>query len=88
MLSRCHLHYLVYRDSYLRNVCVPADSLSSPPSPNPTWRFFHDHAIPFGDSASSNYATCAKVANVQTFIGDAPPSTSCPLSCAGRHLHQ
>ena len=28
---------------------------------------------PFGDSASGDYATCAKVATVQTFIQDSPP---------------
>ena len=53
-------------------VCVPSNSFSCPPTPNPTWSFFRDQAIPFGDSASSDYATCAKVATVQTFIQDSP----------------
>ena len=43
-----------------------------PPTPTPSWRFFRDRAIPFGDSASGDYATCAKVATVQTFIQDSP----------------
>ena len=85
MRSRCHPHYAVYdikkffrsvrtsdQDSYLRIVCVPATSFSSPPTPNPSWRYFRDRAIPFGDSASGDYATCAKVATVKTFIQDSP----------------
>ena len=84
--SRCHPHYVVYnikkfsrsvrtsdRDSFLRIVCVPSNSFSSPTSPKPTWNFFRDRAIPFGDSAFGDYATCAKVATVQTFIKDSPP---------------
>ena len=83
--SRCYPHYAVYdikkffrsvctgdQDSFLRIVCVPSNSFSCPPTPNPTWKFFHDRAIPFGDSASGNYATCAKVATLQTFIQDSP----------------
>ena len=58
------------QDSYLRIVCVPSDSFSNPPTPTPSWRFFRDRAIPFGDSASGDYATCAKVAMLQTFIQD------------------
>ena len=83
--SRCHPHYAVYdikkffisvctsdQDSFLRIVCVPSNSFSCPPTPNPTWSFFHDRAIPFGDSASGNYATCAKFETLQTFIQDSP----------------
>ncbi len=85
MRSRSHPHYAVYdikkffrsvlttdKDSFLRIVCVPYNSFSSHPAPNPTWRYFRDQAIPFGDSASGDYATCAKVATVQTFIKEAP----------------
>ena len=86
MHSRTHPYYAVYdikkffrsvnittKDSFLRIVCVPYNSFSSHPTPNPTWRYFRDQAIPFGDSASGDYATCAKVATVQTFIKEAPP---------------
>ena len=85
MRSRCHPHYAVYdikkffrsvrtsdQDSYLRIVCVPSNSFSNPPTPNPSWRYFRDQAIPFGDSAFGDYATCAKNATVQTFIQDSP----------------
>ena len=60
------------QDSFLRIVCVPSNFFSCPPSPNPTWSFFRDRAIPCGNSASGDYATCAKVATVQTFIQDSP----------------
>ena len=60
------------QDSYLRIVCVPSDSFSSPPTPNSTWNFFQDRAIPFGDRASGDSATCAKVATVKTFINKSP----------------
>ena len=73
--SRCHPNYTVYdikkffrsvrtsdQDSLLRIVSVPSNSFSCPPSPNPTWSFFCDPVIPFRDSASGDYATCAKVA--------------------------
>ena len=60
------------QDSFLRIVCGPSNSFSSPPTPVPNWNFFCDHAIPLGDSAPSNYTTCAKVATVQTFIQDSP----------------
>ena len=86
MRSRSHPHYAVYdimkffrsvlttdKDSFLRIVCVPANSFSSQPTPNLIWRYFGDQNIPFGDSASGDYATCAKVATVQTFIKEAPP---------------
>ena len=56
------------KDSFLRIVCVPANSFSAPPTPNPTWNFYRDRAIPFGDSASVDFATCAKVTVVKTFI--------------------
>ena len=85
MQSRCHPHYAVYnikeffrsvrtsdQDSYLRIVCIPSDLFSNPPTPTPSWRFFRDRAVPFGNSASGDYATCAKVATVQTFIQDSP----------------
>ena len=84
MRSISHLHYAVYdikkffrsvlisdKDSYPRIVCVPENSFSSLPTPNPTWRYYRDRD-PFGDSASGDYATCAKVATVQTFIKDSP----------------
>ena len=54
-------------------MCIPSNFVSSAPTPNPTWRFFRDQAISFSDSASSDYATCAKIATVQTFIHDSPP---------------
>jgi len=54
-------------------MCVPSGFFSSAPTPNPTWRYFRDQAIPFGDSASGDYATCTKVATVKTFISDSPP---------------
>ena len=84
--SRCHLYYAIFnikeffrsvlindKDSCLRIVCVPANLFSSPPTLKPTWRFFRNQAIPFGDNASGDYATCAKVATVQKFIKDSPP---------------
>ena len=87
--SRCHPHFAVYdiqkffrsvltsvKDSFLRIMCVLSNFFSSAPTPNPTWRFFRDQAIPFGDSASGNYATCAKIATVQTFIQDSPPTST------------
>ena len=87
--SRCHPHFAVYdiqkffksvltstKDSFLRIMCVPSGFFSSAPTLNPTWRYFRDQAIPFGDSASGDYATCAKVATVKTFITDFPPPTS------------
>jgi len=87
MRSRSHNHYAVYdikkffrsvlisdKDSYLRIVCVPTNFFSKPPTLNRTWRYFRDRAIPFGDSASGDYATCAKIATVQTFIKDSPTS--------------
>ena len=78
--SRCHPHFAVYdiqkffwsmltstKDSFLRIMCVPSGFFSSAPTPNPTWRYFRDQAIPFGNSASGDYATCAKV------LGFPPP---------------
>ena len=89
MRSRGHPYYAVYdikkffrsvrtteKDSFLRIVCVPSNSFSNPPTPNPTWRYYRDQPIPFGDSASGDYATCAKVATVKTFIHEAPPTSS------------
>ena len=61
------------KDSFLRIVCVPCNSFSSIPTPNPTWRYFGDQAIPFGYRTSRDYATCAKVATVKTFIQESPP---------------
>ena len=84
--SRCHPHFAVYdiqkffrsvltstKDSFLRIVCVQSGFFSSTPTPNPTWRYFRDQAIPFCDRASGDYATCAKVATVKTFIKDSLP---------------
>ena len=81
-----HPYYAVYKimkffksvlttikDSFLRIVCVPCNSFSSTPTPNPTWRYFGDQAIPFGYRTSRDYATCAKVATVKTFIQESPP---------------
>ena len=42
------------------------------PAPYPTWTYYRDQAITFGDSASWDYATCAKVAVVKTFIHESP----------------
>ena len=85
--SRCHNFYAVYdikkffrsvltsdKDSYLRIVCVPATSFSSPPPPQPSWIFYRDKSIPFGDSASGDYATCAKAAVTLAYIQDSPVS--------------
>ena len=97
MRSRSHPYYAVYditkffrsvlttdKDLFLRIVCVPYNSFSSQPTPNPTWRYFRDRAIPFRDSASGDYATCAKVATVQTFIKEAPPPPYNEPSCKPR----
>ena len=86
--SKCHPHYAVSnikkffrsehtsdQDSYLRIVCVPSNSFSCAPTPNSTWNFFQDRAIPFGNSASGDNATCAKVATVKTFIHKSPIRT-------------
>ena len=67
MSSRSQPHYAVYdimkffrsmltpeKDSFLRIVCVPYNSFSSTPTPNPIWRYFRDRAIPFGNSASGD----------------------------------
>ena len=62
------------KDSFLRIMCVSSGFFSRAPTPNPTWRYFRDQAIPFGDSASGDYATCVKIATVKTFILDSPPS--------------
>ena len=90
--SRCHSLFAVYdiqkffrsvltstKDSFLRIMCVPSGFFSSAPTPNPTWRYFQDQAIPFGDSASGDYAT-SKVATVKTFITDPPPTSNLPSS--------
>ena len=58
MHSSCHPHYAVYdikkffrsvrtsdKDSFLRIVCVLANSFSKPPTPKPTWSFYRDRAI-------------------------------------------
>ena len=83
--SRCHNFDAVYdikkffrsvltsdKDSYLQIVCVPATSFSSPPPSNPSWIFYGDRAIPFGDSASRDYTTCAKGATTLAYIQDSP----------------
>ena len=58
--------------SYLQIVCVPSTSFSSPPPPNPSWIYYRNRAIPFGDSASRDYATCAKMSATCAFIQDSP----------------
>ena len=68
------------KDSFLRIMCVSSGFFSRAPTPNPTWRYFRDQAIPFGDSASGDYATCVKIATVKTFILDSPPPPSDPPS--------
>ena len=85
--SRCHNFYAVYnikkffrsvytsdKDSYLRIVCVPSNSFSSPPPTCPSWIYNIDRAIPLGDSASRDYATCGKAAATLAFIQDSPPN--------------
>ena len=92
MHSRSHPQYAVYdimkffrsvltteKDLFLRIVCVPYNSFSSTPTPNPTWRYFQDRAIPFLVSASGDYATCAKVATIKIFIQEAPPPSNPPF---------
>ena len=98
--SRCHPHFAVYdiqkffrsvltstKDSFLRIMCVPSGFFSSAPALNPTWRYFRDQAIPFGDSASGDYATCAKVATVKTFITESPPTSNPPFSKPSWRTH-
>ena len=100
MHSRCNPHFAVYdilkffwsvltstKDSFLRIMCVPSGFFSSASTPNPTWRYFRDQAIPFGNSASSNYATCAKVATVKTFITDSPQTSNLPSSKLSWRTH-
>ena len=60
------------KDSYLRIVCVPFPSFSTAPCSTPTWRYYRDQAIPFGDSASGDYAACAKATSVLAFIEESP----------------
>ena len=60
-------------DSYLRIVCVPSSSFSTKPSSTPSWMFYRDQAIPFGDSASGDYAACTKDATVLSHLSDVPP---------------
>ena len=62
------------RDSYLKVVAVPLLSFSSKPPPNPSWIFYRDCSILFGDSASGDYAACAKAATVLTHLHDVPPT--------------
>ena len=84
--SRCHLFYSVFDikkffcsvrisdiDSYLRIICVPSSSFSTKPSSTPSWTFYCNHAIPFGDSASGDYGACAKAATVLTHLSHMPP---------------
>ena len=42
------------KDSFLRIVCVPSNSFSFSPTPNPTWIYFRDQAILFRESASGD----------------------------------
>ena len=60
------------KDSYLRIVCVLFPSFSTAPCSNPSWTFYRDQAIPFGDSASGDYAACAKAATILAFIDETP----------------
>ena len=62
------------KDFYLRILCVPSSFFSAKPSSTSSWIFYHDHAIPFGDSASGDYAACAKAATVLSHLSDMPPS--------------
>ena len=52
-------------------MCVPASSFSASPSSPPSWIFYQDLSIPFGDRASGDYAACAKTAIVHTFLYEA-----------------
>ena len=83
--SRCRNYFAFYdikkffrsvriseKYSYLRIVCVPYPSFSVAPCSKPTWRFYRDQAIPFGDSASGDYAACAKAATILAFIDESP----------------
>ena len=45
-----------------------------PPSSHPSFIFYRAKAIPFGDSASGDYATCAKAATTLAYIQDSPVS--------------
>ena len=87
MPSRCHTFYAVYniktffrsvftsdKDSYLQIVCVLSNSFTSPPPTNPSWTYFGNHAIPFGDNALGDYATSAKIAATRAFIQESPPN--------------
>ena len=56
----------------LRVVAVPLISFSSKPPPNPSWIFYRDRSILFGDSASGDYAACAKAATVLTDLHNVP----------------
>ena len=83
--SRCKNYFAVYdikkflcsvriseKDSYIRIGCVSFPSFSAAPCSDPTWRFYRDQAIPFRDSASVDYAACAKAATVLAFIKESP----------------
>ena len=72
------------KDSYLRTVCVPFPSFSVAPCSKPNWRFYPDQTIPFGDSASGDYAACAKAATVLAFMEESP---SHQASCPQGHLN-
>ena len=43
------------------------------PSSTPSWIYYCDRAIPFDDSASGDYAACAKDATVLSNLSDVPP---------------
>ena len=60
------------KDSYLMIVCVPSPSFSSAPCFEPTWIFYSDCAILLRNSATGDYAACAKAATVLAFIGESP----------------
>ena len=86
--SRCHPYFAVYdiqkffrsvltstKDSFLRIMCVPSGFFSSAPTPNPTWRYFRDQAIPFGDSASGDLCEGCHCQDIHLRF---PPPTSNP----------
>ena len=60
------------KDSYLRIVCVPQNPFSSSPLSSPSLIYYRDCAIPFGDSASGDFAAGAKTATVYSYICDSP----------------
>ena len=60
------------KDSSSRIVCVPQNSFSTSLLPSLSGIYFRDCAIPFGVSASGDYAACAKAPTVYADISDSP----------------